>query len=863
MAKADNRLDDVIGSLTEEHALEIGKKILAILKRDLSKLSVDTLDATASLYREIDSFEADIHKKRMDYFTSEAGHHQTLRKAQDAYETKQLKESDARSRLALRKHQERRLKEFMNEYKEREALQYKLQALESELLEERKTASADRVKEIDSEIAQLNSKISDNKKYIDNHKDAYAKAPKDLFNFALAKIPDAKAAGDVDSMKSITRDLRDYASNLENDPRDRAKATKEADKLQVDIRMQELNDARKDRAEQRRERNLDRLAEAKWRLTTAEGIKDSLSSIAGSVIGSLNKLYDGIEGPINSFFEYQAKYEARLQGSENAYNEMMSNINKQLGLSPFVNQKKQVENLQKLIDSGVNYNVELRAYIATVSEGIASTFDAFDSNLLKLIRIQQNDSTAARLGMEAALTKMLNSMYSDTSYLSEVSDQVSVQLLDASAQLSHQDAVEVEFTAQKWLGSLYSLGVSNQAVETIASGLGYLGSGNIEQLSSNEALMSLMAMGASKGGTSISDILTTGLTGENTEKLLSGIVEYLREIATNTDANNVTKSSMAQVFGLSNTDLRSIRNLTDSDITNIADTTLTYASSLAEASNQLSQIASRTHISQMINNVIDNATTGAALTIGGNPALYGMYKALGVLSNLVGDRGLEIPGIQAMGTGTASGIDVLSVAKAGLTGFSLMGSLIAAVGNIGNGGVAGFDDWAGYEQSLARGTGIDLGAATQSGVSENVTYSGRGSSSGSDLAAASMGSSTELARENQSTEDSEELDLAKTFYEYGLIHLKTIADKITQLTESTSTASLSVHLSNQEPVKVKLDGLDDLSILGSVSTDNAGNAVQASPMLTQLRELLENLPVRISNDNFEEVLQKLMYAGVN
>ena len=216
-----------------------------------------------------------------------------------------------------------------------------------------------------------------------------------------------------------------------------------------------------------------------------------------------------------------------------------------------------------------------------------------------------------------------------------------------------------------------------------------------------------------------------------------------------------------------------------------------------------------------------------------------------------------------MGTGTASGIDVLSVAKAGLTGFSLMGSLIAAIGNIGNGGVAGFNEWTGYEKSLARGTGIDLSAANQSGVSESATYSGRGSSSGSDLAAASMGSSTDLARENQSKEDSEEVDLAKTFYQEGLIHLQTIANKITELSEATSTASLSVHLSNQEPVKVKLDGFDDLSILGSVNTDNAGNAVQASPMLTQLRELLENLPVRISNDNFEEVLQKLMYAGVN
>jgi hypothetical protein len=46
-----------------------------------------------------------------------------------------------------------------------------------------------------------------------------------------------------------------------------------------------------------------------------------------------------------------------------------------------------------------------------MTDKLVTTFNAFDSNLLAIIRLQQADSTAARLGMEAILTKNLNSMF--------------------------------------------------------------------------------------------------------------------------------------------------------------------------------------------------------------------------------------------------------------------------------------------------------------------------------------------------------------------------------------------------------------------------------------------------------------------
>ena len=71
-------------------------------------------------------------------------------------------------------------------------------------------------------------------------------------------------------------------------------------------------------------------------------------------------------------------------------------------MSPFLKQEKAVENLRTLVGKGIAVNVEQRAFLDTISEKIATTFEATDASLQKLVRIQQADSTAARLGMESA-----------------------------------------------------------------------------------------------------------------------------------------------------------------------------------------------------------------------------------------------------------------------------------------------------------------------------------------------------------------------------------------------------------------------------------------------------------------------------
>ena len=86
-----------------------------------------------------------------------------------------------------------------------------------------------------------------------------------------------------------------------------------------------------------------------------------------------------------------------------------------------------------MVQSGVAQNVSQRAFFQTVKSGIAETFDATESYMKRIIRIQQNDSTAARLGMEAYLTRWLNAYVENTEYLTTTFDNVASSLLEASA----------------------------------------------------------------------------------------------------------------------------------------------------------------------------------------------------------------------------------------------------------------------------------------------------------------------------------------------------------------------------------------------------------------------------------------------
>lgn len=421
---------------------------------------------------------------------------------------------------------------------------------------------------------------------------------------------------------------------------------------------------------------------------SVKGVKEAIfskktaSAVANNLINGLKQMFDNT---IQTYGTYQAKINTRLQGSGRQWNAVIpgigggieNNLKTLIGVNPYIKLQSVMDNVVKATEAGIANNIEQRAFLATVSENIASTFDAFDSNLLRVIRVQQADSTAARLGMEARLTNFLNSYFSDNSYLNNAFDTVSQNLFEATSQLSAEEAVGVEYQIQKWLGSLYSVGFSDTAISKISQALGYLGSGNISALSSDAAMQNLMVMAMNKANLSYGDIMTSGLTASATNSLLKSMVEYLEEIA-NSD-NKVVKSQYAEVFGMTVSDLKAAKNLTSS-ISDITKASMGYTDSISELYYQMGQLDSRISVAGKLQNLYDNVNYSIGTNIASNPATYALWQITSAIEDLTG--GINLPTASVMGNSVDLNTTVTNLMRAGIVGASTLGNIGTIISGI-------------------------------------------------------------------------------------------------------------------------------------------------------------------------------------
>ena len=102
-----------------------------------------------------------------------------------------------------------------------------------------------------------------------------------------------------------------------------------------------------------------------------------------------------------------------------------------------------------MVSQGIAFNVEQRAALDVMKDKIATTFDAANGTLLRLVRIQEQDTTAGRLGMESALTAFLNNMYQTTEYMQCIADSVKGSLEEAMSLMSGENALSFEYQVQK------------------------------------------------------------------------------------------------------------------------------------------------------------------------------------------------------------------------------------------------------------------------------------------------------------------------------------------------------------------------------------------------------------------------------
>lgn len=417
-----------------------------------------------------------------------------------------------------------------------------------------------------------------------------------------------------------------------------------------------------------------------------------------------------LEGTATEIAEAQSDIDTRLQGSKNKkslgsyWREMSNNITGNIGMSPFLKQETAVKNLQTLVGKGIAFNVEQRAFLDTISEKIANTFESTDATLLKLVRIQQADTTAARLGMESALTAFLNNMYETTEYMTEAADSIRASIYEASALMDANEATDFEYQVQKWMGSLYSVGFNN--TQGLADALGKLAAGDIDSITDG-GYGNLLVMAANKANLSIAEILADGLNDDDTNALMQAMVEYLGGIYAETKDNKVVAQQFANVYGLTASDLKAAANLASST-TNVYKNNLDTGGMLKQLTDMANSMGSRTAVGTMVNNVIENLKYSTAASIGSDPVLYTMYTVASMLDDTVG--GIAIPTIGAFAMGNGVEIDlettVADIMRTGAMAGGLLGGIGKMIGGIAKGSGGGFSG-----SGMLKAFGVSLDAA--------------------------------------------------------------------------------------------------------------------------------------------------------
>lgn len=351
---------------------------------------------------------------------------------------------------------------------------------------------------------------------------------------------------------------------------------------------------------------------------TIEKVKDG--SLFSSISGSLSKTIDPI---IDRYLSRQTEISAHLSGSSSSLYQITDNLQKAFSTSSLVRQEAVYNKLADLVSSGIVYNVEQRAFLETLANDMKFTFSSAGP-LARLIRLQQQDSTANRLALEYNLQKFLNDSYKNSEYIKNAFETVSNSLIEMRA-LNSTTGQGVENTLQTWLGAMYSNGLSDQTTTSLASAFNALGSGDISNL--GQGISNLVLMGVARAGLDYGDILNSGLNANQTNQIMSGISTYLQEMGAN--SSNVVKSQLAGIFGVNVADIIAATNTGRVNTTindNIGTLFNDYGSFVSAPAKMM--------------NLFDNMIYTWGTNVASSPLALGSYKALELLaptlSSLVG-----------------------------------------------------------------------------------------------------------------------------------------------------------------------------------------------------------------------------------
>ena len=361
----------------------------------------------------------------------------------------------------------------------------------------------------------------------------------------------------------------------------------------------------------------------------AEWIADELSKFVSGI-------FDAVDQNISLYSQYMGKVDARLQTLDTTAKTLDSihdKYDKAFGMSPYVQQAELYKAVDKLSSEGISYNIEERAFLSSIADKMVASFNVSNQTLTNLIRLYQQDITQALLGNEAMLTQIFNTRYEDSSYLAQNYDEQVLSAISTSMALMDVDsAIEYQYQIQKWLGSLYEVGVSGETVMSIASAINALGSGNANAFTDSNIGV-LLNMALRDSGYSVADALTQGVTPDLINDLMASVITLLHDIKDNT-SNQVTLAAYADTLGISVADIRGFYNLYD-DIVSLKGYTTNLVEAEAEVEVQIVDIIKeRTTFAEKFNNVMDNLGVSLGFNIADSTGEYVAWKLGGILTDL-------------------------------------------------------------------------------------------------------------------------------------------------------------------------------------------------------------------------------------
>lgn len=650
----------------------------------------------------------------------------------------------------------------------------------------------------------LDAAIAANKKLIDQRTAAMKKAVDDEIDGEIKKrqviAREAAKAANGGKGKALTKAEKDkIAAQVKAEA---AAKKKSIDELAEYEKKRKAKDLEKELKDAKKRAEAEKIAEGKERTDTLFGkghtIEQRVSAVKEmfqpdedgknngmkELMSAISDMAKQLETQMDEIASKKSAIDTRLQGSSNDrrfgsyWDQMTRDITGFAGISPLIKQSAVADRVADMVGKGIAFNVEQRATLDVVKDKIATTFDAANGTLLRLVKIQQQDTTAGRLGMESALNAFLNNMYETTEYMSTLATSVKSNLEEAMSLMSGENALSFEYQIQKWLGSLSSVGMSDQAIQGLSGILGQVASGKLDGIT-NGGQGNLVIMAANQAGLNMSDILNNGLDQNTTNTLMNSMVDYLAKIYNDSGNSKVIQQQIASVYGLSASDLKAAVNLSKSRNV-VAKDGLDYNSAMDRLYSMAGSMGSRTSLGEQMSNMWENTKYSMAAGMANNPITYSLFKMSGLLKDATGGIDFGLP--MVMGNGMAMTFNVADLMRVGALSGGIMSSIGAMLG--GGGGLTGKSILKGIGlegnkiSTVTRGTGAGL--STMGGMTVSESGSMVGNANSDDISSKTMTDQTDRAKADTASAVDESEDTKLSDVDSHVINilevLKSISD---------------------------------------------------------------------------------------